>query len=70
MTSASKIEAIIKIVDDYTQQLNLSSSLYAQALSDYYLYSGCTDEEPKKEDFYTEAADTILFRIKSIIDAD
>lgn len=70
MTSGSKVEAITKIVEDYNKQLSLSSSLYAQSLNAYYMYSGCIDEVPKKEDYYAEAADTILFRIKSIIDAD
>ena len=70
MTSASKIEAIIKIVDDYTQQLNLSLSRYSQTLDAYYRYTGSINDVPKKEDFYVEAASTVLFRIKSIIDAD
>lgn len=70
MTSGSKVEAITKIVEDYNKQLNLSSSLYAQAISAYYMYANNIEEVPKKEDFYKETADITLFRIKSIIDAD
>ena len=70
MTSASKVEQIIKIVENYTEKLVFARSNYQNRLNIALLSDEPVDNyptPPKDEDF-TAVADTILFRIKGVLD--
>ena len=70
MTSATKLEAIIKITDDYTGMLARVGSGYAISITMAAMAESEVNipEDPTSEENMKSVSDALIYRIKGVLD--
>jgi hypothetical protein len=69
MTAGAKIEHIIKLTEDYTNQLVHARKAYQYSIEAAVISSEFAEIQPSTEDSdFNAVAEAILYRIKGILD--